>query len=465
MSIIKLFLKVIFLVAPWPTLYFLHVYKVYSPDSLMPTLGIMGFQYLATLLFALMFKDSDTKIRPWKYFRINILLASIIGSFYTNKEILESPLLFLFAWTLIILSSLSVIMLFVVRQLVYVDAKLLANVKRASKYDDTRLVITVDVPFWLNYIPFNLGNVRIAMRYGVIGDTETYNTAHLTVKKDIKFEITFKYKGEFEIGVSRIGFADTLNLVSIDSYYEGRIVKVYPKFAHLQYNKKFSVRGDSEALATLVKKGEEHDMREYQHGDSFKKINWKIYSRLQKFYTKESELTSFVSNRIIIYDNRIVAGGDIQKVTEEKMTETLVSLIRILYSKKEEYKLFYFGDNNRLEDKSFKLEKFENIFDDVSFIKHVPEITNVQYLGLMNTLKRFAQQGEFVIVCSNLDDYMRNLVMTIHSRREKIKFIYIDHPNVKSQHNPVEVCQNHNIPFVHLKTEAQIDTIEKDALK
>lgn len=111
------------------------------------------------------------------------------------------------------------------------------------------------------------------MRYGIVGDRESFNTAHLTVKKDIKFEITFKYKGKFEVGVSRIGFADTLNLISMDGYYEGRVVKVFPKTTHLQYNKKFSMRGESEALATLVKSGDEHDIREYQHGDSFKKIN------------------------------------------------------------------------------------------------------------------------------------------------------------------------------------------------
>lgn len=45
------------------------------------------------------------------------------------------------------MAALSIIMLFVVKHLVYVDAKLVADVKNASRYDDTRLVITLDVPF------------------------------------------------------------------------------------------------------------------------------------------------------------------------------------------------------------------------------------------------------------------------------------------------------------------------------
>ena len=462
---IKLIIKIFALIMPWPAIYLSIHLKLTNDNLLIPTVGVMGLQLAASLLYALMYPDEETSIRPWKWFRWNLLLAGIIWPMYINAEWLSSPILTMFSWTLIIMAALSIIMLFVVKHLVHVDARLVADVKNASRYDDTRLIITLDVPFWLNYIPFNLGNVRIAMRYGIIGDRESFNTAHLTVKKDIKFEITFKYKGKFEVGVSRIGFADTLNLISMDGYYEGRIVKVYPKTAHLQYNKKFSMRGESEALATLVKSGDEHDIREYQHGDSFKKINWKIYSRQQKFYTKEPELTSFVSNRIIIYDNRLATTGHPQKYVEEKMTEALASVVKILHNRREEYKLFTFNKDGGLDNKQFKLQKMNKVIEDISFIEHIEEITNVQYLSLLKQLQRFSQQGEFIIICSNLDNYMRNLVMTIHSRREKIKFIYVDDAKVQSEHDPVEVCKHHNIPYVHLPTNAQIDSIEKDALK
>lgn len=113
---------------------------------------------------------------------------------------------------------------------------------------------------------------------------------------EIKEDVTFSYRGQYDIGVSNIFVYDFFRLFRLKSEeHQYRPIFVLPRrmvFEHQTENAASDVNTESMKNIRGIDRAEMSDIRAYRQGDHMKTIHWKLSSKTQEMQVKEYAMNS-----------------------------------------------------------------------------------------------------------------------------------------------------------------------------
>lgn len=149
--------------------------------------------------------------------------------------------------------------------------------------------------------------------------------------KSFALELQCRYRGTYEVGIDTVEIEDFLGLFSFKyKVNEQKKIVVYPKIIQLQ---RFALKNSfiSESQPVINSRCEDNvtacDVREYQYGDSLRKIHWKLTSKLDELMVKQFESTSEISAVLLIDLLPNEFAGESNVIIEDKLTEAAVAII------------------------------------------------------------------------------------------------------------------------------------------
>ncbi len=113
---------------------------------------------------------------------------------------------------------------------------------------------------------------------------------------EVKENVTFSYRGQYDIGVSNIFVYDFFRLFRLKSEEQQyRPIFVLPRrmvFEYLTENAASDVNTESMKNIRGIDRAEMSDIRPYRQGDHMKTIHWKLSSKTQEMQVKEYAMNS-----------------------------------------------------------------------------------------------------------------------------------------------------------------------------
>lgn len=202
-------------------------------------------------------------------------------------------------------------------------------------------------------------------------------------KRNFEYDMPLYYRGLYDIGVSSIELSDLLGLFTFTLYpLEIKSILVRPRIVPIHS------LGDPNLRITEGSHSKEHNdtgndelvnIRNYTYGDSYRKIHWKISSKLNKNMIKETKNEQdkdalFILN---LYKHDILDESAL--MMEDCLIEELVSNINhYLYNNISLRLCFYKGDPQTIKTTSY--HDFQNIYHILSEIKFNQDYNFIQAL-------------------------------------------------------------------------------------
>jgi uncharacterized protein (DUF58 family) len=272
-------------------------------------------------------------------------------------------------------------------------------------------------------------------------------------KKEFIFDMECKYRGKYEVGISDIYIEDFLGLIRLKyKIPETKKIIVYPKIEHLiKFNMFTSNCSDSQSLSQSTAEDVNNikDLRNYYYGDSLKKIHWKLTARNNKLMIKNYHSTSDANVNILLDLRRNSYSDEINIIIEDKLIETVVSVLHFYLLKNISVNYMYFNKELEILRASNQVE-FEFIFkilSSVDFRQRVPlaDIVKLHYES-SNT------STDIIIFTSILDVDLYNEMYNAQMSNHTICLIYISPRSLVSERNEIVDDILDNLPEIGVKS-------------
>lgn len=251
-------------------------------------------------------------------------------------------------------------------------------------------------------------------------------TINPLAKKEFSFDMECKYRGQFEIGISDIYIGDFLGLIKLKYRIpETKKINVYPKVEQLNSFDVFTNNNsDSQSFSqnaiedvTNIK-----DLRNYNYGDSFKKIHWKLTARNNNLMIKNYQSTSEVNVNVFLDLRKNIYSDDINIILEDKLIEVVVAVLYYYLSKGIPANYIVFNDKIETLTASNQIE-FEYIYNSLSSI-----VFN-QNVSLSDIVKLHSESStnysDMIIFTSILDVALYNEIYNAQMSNHSICLVYI----------------------------------------
>ena len=436
------------------------------PYKLLIILGIMIFTIFIGLISYKGKRKKTIKEKKAMILRRRILIAFLVIIDLIQYQVFSTIYLSFLFWLLIALSLVSLISTLLMKANIKLVTYIDTEDDYLTKKSELDFKVELSLPKWFKWIPFNLGNQKLIVSYGVEGEYVRRKRVQFSDDDSVELDLHLKYKGQFNMGVSKIEIIDTLNLFRFTNMYNLANIDVYPRSAHVQFKNRPAYVGEDDAMMQLIKEGEKFDTREMRDGDSMKRVNWKLYARQNELYVKDSEMASFVGVRNIFYDNRLLYDDNRQHYIEEKKSEALTSLLRTLIMNRDKYVLNYFLEGDDVYSEAYKKELYEDVFESVAFIPPVKDITTKQIIKMRNVLKNNYLKGEIIIITSNYDKTLDNIVRVYAKTRAQIRILnVVGGEGIEGLLDGKFSAKKYGIPYVEVDISKEIIDFEKELLR
>ncbi len=245
-------------------------------------------------------------------------------------------------------------------------------------------------------------------------------------KKEFVFNMECKYRGQYEVGINNICIEDFLGLIRLNyKIPETKKLIVYPRIEHLykfdvfntsSYDSQSSPQGTVEDFSNI------RDIRNYQYGDSFRKIHWKLSSRNNRWMIKNFERTSD-SNVNVLLDLRHNSYSDnINIVFEDKLIETVVAVLNFYLNRGISVNYIYYDEKLEILKASNRHE-FNFIYKTLSTISFSQKVSLADIVNL-----HYESSNSFddmIIITSILDIDLYNIIYKAQMSNHSICLIYI----------------------------------------
>ncbi|MCX7773799.1 MAG: DUF58 domain-containing protein [Clostridia bacterium] len=190
--------------------------------------------------------------------------------------------------------------------------------------------------------------------------------------REFKYEMPLFFRGRYDIGVKRIQIHDLFGIFHYTLYpYEKKNILVKPRILDILFKNVPVARiSEGELTSGFKETGNDEimDIREYAYGDSFRKIHWKLSSKLNKTLVKETR------NEL---DNDVVVLLNLQKpevmdedalLKEDCLIEELISNINYLLKRNVPVKLCFYRYGPMVLRATTPIE-FQSLYQMVSEVK------------------------------------------------------------------------------------------------
>lgn len=223
-------------------------------------------------------------------------------------------------------------------------------------------------------------------------------------KKSYTFELKFDYRGIYEVGIDVIRFEDFLGLFRFKYKVPDRKkITVNPRIIELD---NLSLRSTLASESRPVKNNVNEDnmsvcdIREYQYGDSIKKIHWKLTSKSEELLVKQFESSSEMSTVLLIDLVPCEPAGDNKIIIEDKIIEAAVAIVHYCLKNWININLLYYN-NNLVSINATNNLMFPSIYKtlaSVNFNQRVPAGTILD-MRINNSIAK----TNILLLTSNLD--------------------------------------------------------------
>lgn len=239
-----------------------------------------------------------------------------------------------------------------------------------------------------------------------------------------KFEI--RTRGIFTTGVIYTEFSDPLKIFNRSRHIEKNIqLVVYPKVTELNHfympstgyiGTKRVTKSGHEDFSSLKK------VRKYTHGDSFKKIHWKLSSKRGEMFVKEYEATSSTKMTVFIDAFNEHYENDDKRLIEDKAVEVAASIIKYALKNSSDVSMMYHCDR-MVQIESRDLSTFPTVLKElVTFVAK----GNMTLSEVLNQETRRLEQGSFVVlITTRVTEALINTLIGLQRRLFEISLILV----------------------------------------
>lgn len=240
-----------------------------------------------------------------------------------------------------------------------------------------------------------------------------------------RFEI--KTRGIFTNGSIYTEFSDPLRIFVRQKQVDKDIqLVVYPKVHELDY---FYMPSTGYIGTRRVTKSGHEDfsslkkVRKYTHGDSFKKIHWKLSSKRGQMFVKEYEATSSTKMTMFVDAFSEHYTNDIGRVLEDKVVEVAASVTKYALRTTSDASMIFQSDRLVQVD-SRDLSTFPNVLKElVSFVaKGTMTLSEI----LNQEAKRLEQGSFIVIVTPKVTEALISTLVGLQRRSFEISLVVVN---------------------------------------
>ena len=218
------------------------------------------------------------------------------------------------------------------------------------------------------------------------------------------FNITAKYRGNFEVGVLGITMYDFLGLFRFEQKHDKTLnLTVRPRVLDIEglplsnaeggvdHSKNFMAEEDYAVIS---------DLRKYQPTDGYKKIHWKASAKKNELISKNYQNHSRNLTTVIV-DNSVIGGDeDTALATEDAILEGCVSALAYCSKRQHICSLYYMGgDEGQGVSGSFN---------------YLYDVASVMTFGLYDDF------GSYFVNYSKMQTYAENLIVLTRSVSDQV---------------------------------------------
>jgi hypothetical protein len=199
---------------------------------------------------------------------------------------------------------------------------------------------------------------------------ESYNGEFTNITSEenswIRNQVKFYGRGIFNFGSVEVTVTDFFQIINFRKAIDSDVkIKVYPKIYKLKnltlggkdiYQQVLDKRSTNEDIFAIK------DVRKYRHGDSLKKVHWKVSAKHGELFVKNSDNISGEEFVIFLDMNNANLLLDEKGSQEESMVDLCVSLVKHMQLKGINARVFFNCEEPMCMDITTK-EKFDELMD------------------------------------------------------------------------------------------------------
>lgn len=245
--------------------------------------------------------------------------------------------------------------------------------------------------------------------------------------REFKYSMPLYFRGRYDIGVNYIEIQDLLGMVGIRlKTFEKKSILVKPRIIE-QGEKNIPVARISEGEVAAgfqeTGKNEIRDIREYVYGDSFRKIHWKLTSKLSKTMVKET--CNELDNDIMMILNLNKSGTFDEEtlIKEDCVIEEMVSHIYYLLRRNIPVKLCFFKEKPYTY-RAASIKEFDALYQILSEIKFSEEDDFESIYDYFTDMELNSRLVNVYTV--SLDGKMIDISQKVRNKGFDIELYYVD---------------------------------------
>ncbi len=264
-------------------------------------------------------------------------------------------------------------------------------------------------------------------------------------RKMYTFEMECKYRGQYEVGISELYIEDFLGIIRLKiKVQEHKKLIVYPKIEHLDYFDVYCTNiSDTQNLSqsSIEETNNIKDLRNYNYGDSFRKIHWKLSARNNKLLIKNYQSTSDINLNVILDLRKNMYTAEMNIIIEDKLIEAIIAVLHYYLLKSVHVNYIFF--NQKLEVLTVSNQTdFDFIYNTLAAVEFNQTIPLSDILILHN--ENSNNDSDIIIFTSMIDINLYNELANSISERRSICLIYVSPQNqdIKKSDQTNDIIKN-----------------------
>jgi Uncharacterized conserved protein (some members contain a von Willebrand factor type A (vWA) domain) len=228
-----------------------------------------------------------------------------------------------------------------------------------------------------------------------------------------KQHIEFRHRGLYEFGAFEIIFTDLLGIFrvrrTLDEYIKARVV---PRV----HNINMADLNNNENLETQIRSKKHfedvslfEDVRQYQYGDSMKRVHWKLSAKNRELLVKN--YSGISRNRVtLLIDLETCKGApDDILFKEDRIIESALSIVKSFSDRFEKIQAVFFDRKNLRNIQISNPQDFLSFYDLIGLMDFKADFPATQLLKFVVT--NSMSSGNVIVVSASLDlDFLGELM-------------------------------------------------------
>lgn len=270
-------------------------------------------------------------------------------------------------------------------------------------------------------------------------------------------QVQINNRGLYNKSVVITDIYDPLKIFKKTVLYERSLsLIVYPRVVELSY---FSLPPTGYIGTRKVAQSSHEDysslrkVRPYNHGDSMKRVHWKLSSKHNELFVKEYDSTSSTKLYIFMDAYQVHYKDDVNRVVEDTAVEIAASISKYALKEKAELELYYEMDQV-IKVESRDLATFPNILNELVAFMPLGERS---FSDIISQETKRLEQGSFVVLITPVvNEDLINTILGLKRRSFVVRVIVVGENSHKDLLESLGVIYDHITPGDDLKEKLEV---------